>query len=63
MVVTKVRKSLLTVLMALAIMAGLITGFAHTNAATLPHTSGINASHVQLADWCPAPPRICSPVR
>ena len=58
-----VRKSLLTAFMALTILVGLITGFAHTNAAALPHTSGVHTGHVQLADWCPAPPKICSPVR
>jgi hypothetical protein len=61
--VRTVRKSLLTAFMALTVLVGLITGFAHTNAAALPHASGIHASHVQLADWCPAPPKICSPVK
>lgn len=61
MVVTTVRKSLLAVLMALTIMAGLITGFAHTNAA--PRPIGVNAAHGQVADWCPAPPKVCVPIR
>lgn len=60
MVVTKVRKSLLTVFMALTIMAGLITGFAHTNAA--PQTSNIRTIHGPVAGWCPPPPIVCSPV-
>jgi len=58
-----VRKSLLTAFMALTIMVGLITGLTHINAAALPHTSGVHTGHVQLADWCPAPPKICSPSR
>jgi hypothetical protein len=59
MVATTVRKGLLTAFMVLAVLAGLITGFAHMNASALPHATGVNSGHVQLADYCPAPPKVC----
>lgn len=61
MIVTSVRKTLFAILMALAILASLITGFAHTNAAARP--TGVSAAHGQVADWCPAPPKVCTPIR
>lgn len=62
MIATRARKSLVAVVMALTIMAGLITGFAHTKAAALPSTTGVRTIHGQVAGWCPPPPVVCSPI-
>ncbi len=59
MVVTTVRKSLMAVLMVLTIMAGLITGFGHTQAAALSQTTSVRTIHGQVASWCPPPPVEC----